>query len=103
MITFDNIIKDSNAVCYIKHIVKGFLSGSEIFMGHYRIDGFNLNRHKFDKYSVDISEYFKSNGEIIYLKSFKNEGDGLTVCRCKNESFFYDELEKILHYYFETI
>lgn len=103
MITFDNIIKDNNAVCYIKHAIKSFLLGSEIFMGHYRLDGFNLTPHKIKKYSVEIPEYFKYNGEILYLKTFKKPGDGLTICRCKNQSFFYDELEKILDFYLETI
>ena len=102
-----------NNDCYIKikDVIKHFVPGDELFFGHYRTDGINLSNEEFLRYGLEIPEYFRSNGKyekiikgnekkFLFLRSMPLE---LTVSCAPVNDETYSMLDKIFHYYLETI
>lgn len=95
----------SNARSCMKKIhsyMKYFFNGQELFLGHYKKDGFNLSNAEIKKYETEIPEYFKSNGRF-YQYEYKNRLGELTVCSIRFDSNVFDVLDKVFDYYLETI
>lgn len=94
----------------IKDVIKHFVTGREIFFGHYRTDGMNISKENFEKYGLEITEYFKINGR--YEKIIKGEEKKflfftspsleLTVCSAPANNETYEIMDKVFHYYLET-
>lgn len=101
---------DNDYYSKIKNIIKHFVTGKEIFFGHYRTDGMNISKENFLKYALEIPKYFKSNGK--YEKIIKGEEKRflfitfppleLTVCNAPVNDETYKIMDKIFHYYLET-
>ncbi|WP_458453986.1 hypothetical protein [Methanobrevibacter sp.] len=105
--TFNRIIQTPNAFEFIKKIIKFFTSDNELFFVNYRVDGFNVSCKNMNEYRIEIPHFFSSQGECCCLNSFNRKsrkfGEGLTVCRCTNNDVAYDVIEKVFHYFRETI
>ncbi len=106
-IVFENIVCDSTAFVLIENIIKQFATGDELFFEHYRLDGFYLSRNEMKECGERIPAFFKAHGEYQTMNVFNgkqmSEGEGLTACRCPNDEKIYKMIEKIFHYYLETV
>ena len=109
-IYFDCIGQDKDSYSKIKDIIRHFVRGEEIFFGHYRTDGMNISKECFEKYALEIPEYFKSNGKYEKLniseeKKFlfkTSPACQLIVCSAPANNETYKNMDKIFHYYLET-
>lgn len=54
------------------------------------------------KYSFEISNYYKYFGEYCQIEKNHNKHE-LAACHVPNDSNFYEIIDKIFHYYLETI
>ena len=106
-----NVGLQQDSLDRIKKVIKFFATGSEFFLGHYRTDGINISNEQFIKYGLEIQEYFKENGK--YQKIIKGSEKHflfisecpleLVVCSAPNDEKTVDLMDKIFHYYLETI
>lgn len=108
-IWINNAILYPNIFDKISRIIARFTDGEELYFGHYKKDGVNISCSEFKQYGTEIEVFFRTNGryypiEEKFLKKGKwHVRQELTVCSASNEGIIYDMLEKIFHYYLETV
>lgn len=108
-IWIDNARLYPNIFCKINQIIRLFAAGTELYFGHYKVDGVNISNAEFKQYGMEISAYFEKCGKYHpIVESFLKRGkicsrQELTVCCAPNSEETYKMIKKIFHYYLETI
>ena len=102
IITLDNVASHPQI---IERIIRCFALGEEVFLGHYRQDGFNLTNNQMKELKEKIPRYFSQYGDyqIVDKTPKKRKRKYLVTCRCPNDERFYKMLKDILAYYWQTV
>lgn len=108
-IWIDNARLYPNGFYKINQIIRAFAVGKELYFGHYKVDGVNISNAEFKQYGMEIPTYFEKCGKYHpIVKDVLKRGKvcsykELTVCCAPNYEETYKMIEKVFHYYLETI
>lgn len=96
-IVLNNIRFSENGFAVMEKIIKKFANGEELFLGFYRTDGINLTSEEFENYKAEISDFFKTHGEM------KRLDDYLSIARTRADNDFWKIFPRICDCYLNTV